>query len=80
VPVVATSVGVAREVINKSNGLLVEPGDEKAMTDALFQMMDLCREFDKTIIRQGLADKYSKESVGKDIMSLYKDMLSKGRG
>lgn len=80
VPVVATSVGVAREVISKANGLLVEPGDEKAMTDALFQMMDLCREFDKTLIRQSLSDKYSKESVGKELLSLYQDLLSKGRG
>jgi glycosyltransferase involved in cell wall biosynthesis len=80
VPIVATSTGVASEVINKSNGLLVKPGDEKAMTDALFQMMDLCREFDKTLIRHSLADKYSKESVGKELLALYQDVLSKGRG
>lgn len=75
VPVVATAVGVAREAINNGNGLLVPPGDEKAMTDALFQMFGLCREYDKTLIKQGIADKYSKETVGKQIVELYRELI-----
>ena len=77
VPVVATTVGVARDVITDQNGLLVPPGDEKAMTDALFQMLNLCREYDKNVIRESVADKYSKETVGKQIVSLYRELMPK---
>ena len=79
VPVVATAVGVAREVINSTNGLLVPPGDEKALTDALYQMLNLCREYDKAVIREGISGKYSKEVVGKQLLSLYRDLVQDGR-
>ncbi len=75
VPVVATEVGIAPGVINDSNGLVVRPGDEKAMTDAMCQMLDLCREYDKTMIRDGISDKYAKETVGKQLVSLYKELI-----
>jgi glycosyltransferase involved in cell wall biosynthesis len=75
VPVVASSVGVARDVINNSNGLLVPPGNEKSMTDALFQMLDLCREYDKDVIKSSIKDKYSKETVGQQLVSLYRELI-----
>jgi glycosyltransferase involved in cell wall biosynthesis len=75
VPVVATEVGVAREVIVNENGLLVPPGDEKALTDAMYKMLDLCREYDKTAIKKSLSEKYSKETVGKQITELYKEVV-----
>ena len=75
VPVVATTVGVAREVISDANGLLVPPGDEKAMTNALYQMLDLCREYDKTVIKNSVLDKYSKETVGRQIETLYREVI-----
>jgi glycosyltransferase involved in cell wall biosynthesis len=77
VPVVATKAGIAREVINNTNGLLVTPGDEKAMTDALFQMLNLCREYDQTIIKNSISDTFSKETVGKQIATLYREKLGK---
>ncbi len=80
VPVVATSVGVAREEIGEKNGLLVPPGDEKAMTGALYQMLSLCGEYDKDVIRNGIADKYSKETVGKQLVELYRELMPEGRG
>ena len=35
--IVSTDVGIARELINKDNGILVQPGDRKALTKALMQ-------------------------------------------
>ena len=80
VPVVATSVGVAPEVINDGNGLLVDPGDERAMTLALDQMVGLCRGYDKELIKNNITDKYSKEAVGKKIIALYRELVPNGRG
>ena len=75
VPVVATRVGVAADVINVMNGLLVPPDDEQAMTDAMFQMLGLCREYDKVAIRDSVAVTFSKETVGQQIVTLYKELL-----
>lgn len=74
VPVVATSVGVAVEVIIETNGLLVPPEDEKAMTEALNQMLDICRGYDKELIKNSISDKYSKETVGKQLAALYREL------
>ncbi len=75
VPVVATKVGVAVDVINAANGLLVAPEDERAMTDAMFQMLGLCREYDKVTVRNSVASSFSKETVGQQLVTLYKELL-----
>lgn len=80
VPVVATATGIAKEVIGAGNGLLVPPGDEKAMTEALFRMLDTCRDYDKETVRQSISDKFSKETVGKQIVALYHDLLATSPG
>jgi glycosyltransferase involved in cell wall biosynthesis len=76
VPVVATSVGVAKDVIRVENGLLVQPGDEKAMTDALFQMLGLCREYDRNQVKNSILNNFSKETVGGQIVSLYRELTT----
>jgi glycosyltransferase involved in cell wall biosynthesis len=74
VPVVATAVGVALDVINDSNGLLVPPEDELAMTRALHRMLDGCRNYTKSQIMNSVADTYSRETVGKQLAALYSEL------
>ncbi|MDP1624039.1 MAG: glycosyltransferase [Bacteroidales bacterium] len=74
VPVVATEVGVARDVINVENGLLVPPGDEKALTEALNRMLDQCREYDTIRIKDSISDHYSRKSVGDQLVDLYREL------
>lgn len=40
--IVSTDVGIAYEIVNKSGGILVKPGDEKALTEGLINYMT-CR-------------------------------------
>jgi len=75
VPVVATSVGIASGIINDANGLLVPPGDERAMTEALDRMLTRCREYDGDLIRKSISGKFDKETVGLQIVSLYRELL-----
>ena len=35
--IVSTDVGIARELVNKDNGMLVQPGDTKALTEAFMK-------------------------------------------
>ncbi|MEI7663204.1 MAG: glycosyltransferase [Bacteroidota bacterium] len=80
VPVVATAVGVAAEVINESNGMLVAPGDEPAMTNALDRMVDRCRSYDRTAIIAGIEGKYSKETIGRQLSEVYRRLMTEKRG
>ena len=79
IPVVATAVGVAPAVINENNGLLVLPGDEHAMTNALNQMVDSCRTYDPETISECISKKFSKETVGKQLLAIYHEVISEGR-
>jgi glycosyltransferase involved in cell wall biosynthesis len=76
VPVVATKVGVAMELINDTNGILVPPGDEAAMTRALNTMLDGCRQYDKSQIVLSTGDKFSRETIGKQLELLYRELLT----
>ena len=80
IPVVATAVGVAPAVITENNGLVVSPGDEPAMTNALNQMVDRCRTYDPEIINEGIFEKFSKETVGKQLLEIYRGVIAEGRG
>ncbi|MEI7981579.1 MAG: glycosyltransferase, partial [Bacteroidota bacterium] len=51
IPVVATRVGIVQEVMNESNGRIVQPDDEQAMINAIDVMLDECRLFDREKIR-----------------------------
>ena len=75
VPVVATKVGIAGEVITDTNGMLVPPGDDGAMTTALNAMLNSCRDFDKLQIRNSISDTYSRKMVGESLVTLYKSLV-----
>jgi glycosyltransferase involved in cell wall biosynthesis len=76
VPVVATKVGVAPELINSSNGMLIPPEDEPAMTAALGRMLDDCRNYDRDLIMSGIGNKFSRETVGQQLVSLYAELTA----
>ena len=77
VPVVATSVGVAPAIINENNGLLVPPEDEAAMTAALNTMVDSCRTYDRQQVRSATEGKFDPESVGAQLLAVYRKVLDK---
>ena len=75
IPVVATAVGVAPGLIGEMNGMLVPPGDEAAMTAALDRMVGRCRSYDHRVISSGVLEKYSRETVGNEILAIYREVL-----
>lgn len=77
VPVVATRTGIAAEVIDDSNGILVEPGDESGLTAALDQMIGRYRVMSPARVRDSVGDRFSASMVGKQILGLYSEVLGK---
>lgn len=50
-PVIATHVGGLPEIVNKKNGILIEAGDEKALTLKMSEMLDSASAFSSEDIR-----------------------------
>ncbi|OJX83785.1 MAG: hypothetical protein BGP01_10240 [Paludibacter sp. 47-17] len=75
-PVVATRVGGIPEMVDDSNGLLVDAGDEPALRKALHTMLDSFENYPSSIIQERAREKYSYASVGETLFNIYKNVLS----
>jgi glycosyltransferase involved in cell wall biosynthesis len=70
-PVIATAVGGIPEMVNASNGMLVNPRDEKALADAMKDMIENYQRFDRNQIARNASAIYSYEAVGSQLAVLY---------
>ena len=71
-PVVSTNVGGIPEIVNENNGILVPPHDSEKLADAMQIMLQTYNNYDAMALREGIIKKFSNESVGKLLNSLYK--------
>jgi teichuronic acid biosynthesis glycosyltransferase TuaC len=70
-PVVATRCGGPEDIVNPDTGMLVPPGDEAALAEALQQVLSNGHRFDPQKIRQHAVDKYAYDSVASRILDVY---------
>lgn len=75
-PVIATKVGGIPEIVNNSNGILVEPGNEDQLLNACMQCMDGPQGFDGAAIAEQSQRLFSYAAVGKQFYGLYGKYLS----
>ena len=71
-PVVSTNVGGIPEIVNESNGILVSPHDPTQLADAMQTMLQTYQNYDANTLRDNVIKKFSNETVGKLLNSLYK--------
>ncbi len=71
IPVIATRVGGIPEVVDETNGLLVDAGDEEALLQAMNRMMNTLNGFNSNDIRDKVLLNNSKQAVGSFLESLY---------
>lgn len=71
-PVIATRVGGIPEVVDSSNGVLVEAGDETALLNAMQDFLDKKLEYNKTSIRNEVVAKNSPSAVAEKLCELYR--------
>ena len=74
-PIVATDVGGVREMVNQSNGRLVAAGNEKALKNALHEVLDRIGDFDPITISKNAKNRYSYEAIGKTYFNLYQSIV-----
>lgn len=75
-PVIATRVGGVPEQVGAGTGILLEPGDEPALTGAMADVMDGAVSFDRQAIRAFAEENYSHAAVGQMFLDLYRQALS----
>jgi glycosyltransferase involved in cell wall biosynthesis len=71
-PVISTSTGIARDIINESNGLLVEKRNIKQLADAMYRVATGLYKYDRKMISSKAVAMFSYEVVGKQISDCYK--------
>ncbi|MCX6246923.1 MAG: glycosyltransferase [Bacteroidetes bacterium] len=76
VPVVATNVGIVQEVINESNGIIVPAGDQKALENAISEMLDTYSSYNPQVIRSSVLNKFDSETIANQLFEIYKNALN----
>ena len=75
IPVLATAVGGIPEIVSPERGLLVPDGDEEALLQALIQMLDTCRDYDREAIRRYAVENFSENIIGQQLSEAYRSVL-----
>lgn len=70
-PVVSTNVGGIKEMIDDTKGILVEPRNKEALTEAMIKMIETHKNYDANYLRNSVIEKYGYESVGRFLSGLY---------
>jgi glycosyltransferase involved in cell wall biosynthesis len=76
IPVVATNVGIVSEVINESNGIIIPAQDNKALENAVNEMLDRCDSYDPQVIRDSVMTKFDSETIARQLVEIYQKSLN----
>lgn len=75
VPVIVSNVGGVSELIDDKRGILVHPKDEKALSEAMIQLLNNQEQWNRMAIRQYVVDHYSNQVIGNQLNELYDNVL-----
>jgi glycosyltransferase involved in cell wall biosynthesis len=78
--IVATDVGANRAVLGES-GVLVSPGDDEALTDAILELLNDPAEMNRlgTIARARVEERYSRAAMCRRFEAFYRDLVHGGK-
>ena len=75
-PVISSGVGGIKEVINSTNGILVEKGNKQQLKDAMKKIITDYKIYDRKLISEEAIAKFNYTSVGKQITNIYEEISS----
>lgn len=70
-PVISTNVGGISELINESNGILINPKDEKSLANSIEYMLQHYQDYNSEVIRANAISRFSNNSIGKRLIEEY---------
>jgi glycosyltransferase involved in cell wall biosynthesis len=74
-PVVATACGGPECVVDQSNGLLVQPGDESALATAFLELQRNNQRFDPDAIRRNCLNRFGEQALTDRLSRIYSTAL-----
>jgi len=77
IPVIATKCGGPEDIVNQSNGILVEKDNKAALSDAMIKMKKNIQEYDQTIIIDDTKDRFGENAFVTNVKRYYLDILGK---
>jgi len=75
-PVLSNTVGGVPELINESNGILVEPNNPEKFAAAFQEIIDNISNYNNEKISESAVKEFSYNSVGKQITQIYETVLN----
>lgn len=78
-PVVATRCGGPEEYIDDEMGILVSPGDEAELADAMDRMLQTFPTYDSARMRAHIAKHYGAEAIASKFLEIYDTLLEHRR-
>lgn len=76
IPCLSTDVGGISEIIDSKNGQLIPAGDEEILHQHLVDFLDNTVSFNKSLIKEKYQKEFSKEVIGKLLISHYQKALN----
>lgn len=76
-PVLTSVAGGTAEMVNDSNGILIESGNNKQLFLELNNMLDNIEKYNQQEIAINAINSYSYESVGQQFLAIYQKVLNK---
>lgn len=73
-PVIATDTGGIPEMLDDQNGILIKPGDENALKNALLELKNNISRFNRAEIAYKAAAIYNYQVVGKELSAIYTEI------
>ena len=73
--VIASNVGGISEILNKENGILIQPKDIVGLSKAINYMLDHYKDYSSEKISQYAKENFSYEAVGEKIDKIYKEAI-----
>ena len=79
IPVIATKCGGPEDFVTEEVGILIEPGNQKQLEEAILYMLDNCDKYDKKKLIEYAKSRFSYEVVGKQFYDLYTYVICEAR-
>ena len=73
-PVIATAVGGIPELLNRSNGIQIDPGEQGNLLKAMEEMLDVYSTFDRKQIAEVAAKKFGYPAIAQQFRELYQNL------
>jgi glycosyltransferase involved in cell wall biosynthesis len=75
-PVLSTKCGGPEDIINDTNGILIENHDQEALVDGLLNLYKNATKFNRELISEDCHNRFSSQAIANRLKDIYNEVLS----